>query len=216
MINFYFNFTRNTVILLLLTIFLIALAFVLPIEYSYENHLLENLEVVILFIGFIFNIKMIFKTELYDSIKFYVASSVVYLLMIGRELSWGRVFYPVGLDNHGEQIFVKVQELWYGPVVYPIVGFLIILALLLLGYFAYQCKTKGIRINVPLEAFGLFVIMGILSQCVFDRGLISTLGDYNQLLEENCEILAYISLLICSYKISFKKIYIRIKYFSMI
>lgn len=216
MLNFYFKWTKNTIGLLLLAVIFIVLAFILPIEYSYENHLLENLEVVILTLGLVLNIKMIFNTKLYDSIKFYIASAIIYLLMIGRELSWGRVFYPIGIDNNGEQIFVKVQELWYGAVVYPIVGILIIVALILLGYFGYQCRKKGIRVDIPLETVVLFFIMSILSQCVFDRGLIHILANYNQLLEENCEILAYISLVICSYKISFRKVYIRIKYFSMI
>ena len=42
-----------------LMVLLLPQAFILPIEYSYENHLLENLEVFILGIGFI---NMLYKT----------------------------------------------------------------------------------------------------------------------------------------------------------
>lgn len=111
MLNFEFRCTRSLFCLGILTIIFIALAFVLPIEYSYENHFLENLEIVILFCGIVVCVNKIRDFILYDSIKFYIASIIIYILMIGRELSWGRVFYPIGIDNNGEQIFIKVQDL---------------------------------------------------------------------------------------------------------
>lgn len=40
-------------ILIGLMVLLLPQAFILPIEYSYENHFLENLEVVILFLGIV-------------------------------------------------------------------------------------------------------------------------------------------------------------------
>ena len=215
MLNFYFSWTRYTTLLFLLTVIFIGASFFLPVEYSYENHLLENLEVVILFVGFLLSLINLCKEQIYECGLFYIGSAIIYLLMIGRELSWGRVFYPIGIDNHGEQIFIKVQQLWYGSIVYPIITLLIILAIALLSYFAYSCRTRGIRLNIPVECLALFVLMSVLSQCVFDRGLLHITTYYNQLLEENCEIIAYLSLVLCSYKIYFKKIYIRIKYFQI-
>ena len=199
-------------ILIGLMIFLLPQAFILPIEYSYENHFLENLEVVILFLGIVICIGKIRDFILYDSIKFYIASIIIYILMIGRELSWGRVFYPIGIDNNGEQIFIKVQDLWYSPVVYPIIGILTLIALILLGIYFYQSRQQRICWHIPAGEFLLFIVMSILSQCVFDRGLVQ-FGDYNQLLEESCEIIAYISLVFCTYDISFKRRYIHIRYF---
>ena len=193
MLNFEIRYTKALVILCILAVIFIGLSFVLPIEYSYENHFLENLEVVILFLGIVICIGKIRDFILYDSIKFYVASIIIYILMIGRELSWGRVFYPIGMDKNGEQIFVKVHELWYGSVVYPIVGTLILLALILLVVYFYQSRRQGICWYIPLGEFLFFIVTSILSQCVFDRGLVQ-FGNYNQLLEESCEIIAYISL----------------------
>ena len=212
MLNFEFRCTRSLFCLGILTIIFIALAFVLPIEYSYENHFLENLEIVILFCGIVVCVNKIRAFILYDSIKFYIASVIIYILMIGRELSWGRVFYPMGMDNNGEQIFIKVQDLWYSPVVYPIIGVLTLIALILLGIYFYQSRQKRICWHIPAGEFLLFIVMSILSQCVFDRGLVQ-FGDYNQLLEESCEIIAYISLVFCTYDISFKRRYIHIRYF---
>ena len=53
MLNFEIRYTKALVILCILAIIFIGLSFVLPIEYSYENHFLENLEVVILFLGIV-------------------------------------------------------------------------------------------------------------------------------------------------------------------
>lgn len=212
MLNFEIRYTKALVILCILAVIFIGLSFVLPIEYSYENHFLENLEVVILFLGIIICIGKIRDFILYDSIKFYVASIIIYILMIGRELSWGRVFYPIGIDKNGEQIFVKVHELWYGSVVYPIVGILILIALILLVVYFYQSRRQGICWYIPLGEFLFFIVTSILGQFVFDRGLVQ-FGNYNQLLEESCEIIAYISLVCCTYDISFKRRYIHIRYF---
>ena len=214
MLNFEIRYTKALVILCILAIIFIGLSFVLPIEYSYENHFLENLEVVILFLGIVICIGKIRDFILYDSIKFYVASIIIYILMIGRELSWGRVFYPIGMDKNGEQIFVKVHELWYGSVVYPMVGILILIVLILLGVYFYQSRRQGICWYIPLGEFLFFIVTSILGQCVFDRGLVQ-FGNYNQLLEESCEIIAYISLICCTYDISFKRRYIHIRYFSI-
>lgn len=214
MLNFEIRYTKALVILCILAVIFIGLSFVLPIEYSYENHFLENLEVVILFLGIVICIEKIRDFILYDSIKFYVASIIIYILMIGRELSWGRVFYPIGMDKNGEQIFVKVHELWYGLVVYPIVGILILIALILLVVYFYQSRRQGICWYIPLGEFLFFIVTSILSQCVFDRSLVQ-FGNYNQLLEESCEIIAYIALVCCTYDISFKRRYIHIRYFSI-
>lgn len=214
MLNFEIRYTKALVILCILAIIFIGLSFVLPIEYSYENHFLENLEVVILFLGIVICIGKIRDFILYDSIKFYVASIIIYILMIGRELSWGRVFYPIGMDKNGEQIFVKVHELWYGSVVYPMVGILILIVLILLGVYFYQSRRQGICWYIPLGEFLFFIVTSILGQCVFDRGLVQ-FGNYNQLLEESCEIIAYIALICCTYDISFKRRYIHIRYFNI-
>lgn len=214
MLNFEIRYTKALVILCILAVIFIGLSFVLPIEYSYENHFLENLEVVILFLGIVICIGKIRDFILYDSIKFYIASIIIYILMIGRELSWGRVFYPIGIDNNGEQIFIKVQDLWYSPVVYPIIGILTLIALILLVVYFYQSRRQGICWYIPLGEFLFFIVTSILGQCVFDRGLVQ-FGDYNQLLEESCEIIAYIALICCTYDISFKRRYIHIRYFSI-
>lgn len=119
-------------ILIGLMVLLLPQAFILPVECSYENHLLENLEVFVLGIGFI---NMLYKTANLnkDKInKFYLACGIFYIVMIARELSYGRVFYPIGIDKNGEQIFMNIHQIWYGPIVYPIIAVLVLIALFLM------------------------------------------------------------------------------------
>ena len=192
-------------ILIGLMIFLLPQAFILPIEYSYENHLLENLEVFVLGIGFI---NMLYRTVSLNKNKFnkfYLACGIFYIVMIARELSYGRVFYPIGIDKNGEQIFINIHQIWYGPIVYPIIAVLVLIALFLMIQTYKYIKKEQIICSIPRYSIRLFIIMMILSQIVFEKNLIKFLADYGQLLEECTEILAYCSLVCFTYDISFKK-----------
>lgn len=191
-------------ILIALMILLLSQAFVLPVEYSYENHLLENLEVLILCIGLV---NMLYRTVSLNKNKFnkfYLACGIFYIVMIARELSYGRVFYPIGIDKNGEQIFMNIHQIWYGPIVYPIIAVLVLIALFLMIQTYKYIKKEQIICSIPRYSIRLFIIMMILSQIVFEKNLIKFLADYGQLLEECTEILAYCSLVCFTYDTSFK------------
>ena len=215
MLKFYKEFSLSTFLLCTLLIILFIASFFFPIEYSYENHLIENLEVLILLAGFILSLTKTLTTPLFDSIKFYISSSLIFLLMAMRELSWGRVFYPVGLTSNGEEIFIKVHELWYFDILYPLIAVLVIISITLIAYFYYQSLQKGIQWNIPIIEILIFILMSILSQCILDRGLIDYLTSYSQNLEECSELIAYLALVNICHKIKFSKHYIRITYFKM-
>lgn len=192
-------------ILIGLMIFLLPQAFILSIEYSYENHLLENTEVCILGIGLITMFYKIMKINIKKVENFYLACGIFYMVMIARELSYGRVFYPIGMDKNGEQIFMNIHQIWYGPIVYPIIAVLVLIALFLMIQTYKYIKKEQIICSIPRYSIRLFIIMMILSQIVFEKNLIEFLADYGQLLEECTEILAYCSLVCFTYDISFKK-----------
>ena len=137
--------------------------------------------------------------------NFYLACSIFYMVMIARELSFGRVFYPIGIDKNGEQVFVNIHQLWYGSIVYPIVTILVLLAIVLMVKTYKYIQKERIICSIPKYSIRLFIIMLILSQVVFEKNLIVFLADYGQLLEECTEILAYCSLVCFTYDISFKK-----------
>lgn len=176
----------------------------MPIEYSYENHLLENTEVCILGIGLITMFYKMMKINIKKVKIFYLACGIFYMVMIARELSFGRVFYPIGIDKNGEQVFVNIHQLWYGSIVYPIITILVLLAIVLMVKIYKYIQKERIICSIPKYSIRLFIIMLILSQVVFEKNLIVFLADYGQLLEECTEILAYCSLVCFTYDISFK------------
>ena len=214
-LHFYREFNISTIALLVLIAIFIALSFVLPVECSYENHLLENLEVVILFGGFCFSLFNLRRYLFEMCMKFYLACSLIFLLMIGRELSWGRVFYPIGVRENSEEIYIGIHNLWYGDYLMFFNAILICIILFCLGYFYAQSCQRNIKWNIPLWEFLIFIIMAILSQCVFEKEYLP-IGDLNQMFEECTELLSYIAIVFCTCKISFKRIYLSVKYFSII
>lgn len=115
-------------------------------------------------------------------------------------------FEPIGRhDKNGEQIFMNIHQIWYGPIVYPIIAVLVLIALFLMIQTYKYIKKEQIICSIPRYSIRLFIIMMILSQIVFEKNLIKFLADYGQLLEECTEILAYCSLVCFTYDISFKK-----------
>ena len=61
-----------------------------------------------------------------------------------QRIELGSCILSYWYGKNGEQIFVKVHELWYGSVVYPMVGILILIVLILLGVYFYQSRRQMI------------------------------------------------------------------------
>lgn len=111
----------------------------------------------------------------------------------------------MGIDKNGEQVFINIHQIWYGSIVYPVIIVLVLIALILMIQTYKYIKKEQIICSVPKYSISMFIIMLIMSQIVFEKSLIKFLIDYNQLLEECTEILAYCSLICFTYDISFKK-----------
>ena len=62
--------------------------------------------------------------------------------MLGREINWGRIFYPVKVLPDGDTIYISLDKLWYGQIVYPSIAVLVGISLIILGYFIYESKLK--------------------------------------------------------------------------
>ena len=111
MLHFNNHLFKTKYLLLITAIILILISFILPVEASFENHFFENLQICILFIGFI---SILYKAKRFIKFKhFYFGCGFFYIIMIARELSWGRVFYPVGTRSNGEEIYISIRNIWY-------------------------------------------------------------------------------------------------------
>ena len=114
---------------------------------------MQNLQVVQLVIGALVAYVAARKALDKNARNIWYCGAVIFLLCAGRELNWGRVFYP--LADHND--FVPLKELWYGSIVYPILTAIILGTLYMLWrskIFAYIEIVK-----LPFWDLLLFIIL---------------------------------------------------------
>lgn len=126
----YFDFSiyKSTQVTVGLAMISFVLFFFLPPSIAYENGPLENFQVLELIAGAIFACFLVVKATNSIERNIWYCVAVTALICAGRELNWGRVFYPIADHNK----FLPLKALWYGPIVYPLVGFAIITVLVVL------------------------------------------------------------------------------------
>lgn len=131
------------------------LAAILPESYGEENGVIENLQMLWLFGG------LIFCAAVHDHrfgdwggrpYALWKAGIIYYFLLIMREISWGRTFFPTGDGG-----FISYSDMGlYGQLVHPTVALLILLLLVLL----YRAKVwRAIQITkIPVTSALLFLL----------------------------------------------------------
>jgi hypothetical protein len=154
---------------------------------------------VILFVGALLTAKWSREAKSagqYHHARFFNWAIPLWLLMAGREMNWGRVFYPVGINPITGPFFIPVSQLPYGPIVYPLIAVVILswlfavikYKLFLIPYKLYQ---QG---HFPTSEF-LLVIFSFVVAHIAEREL------HFEIMEEIVEDVAYISLLITAYRV---------------
>jgi len=161
----------------------------LPQSWAWANGPIEWLQVFVLAFGAFlsyFYAKAALKKQKFDEVKFYKIIIPMLALMIGRELSWGRVLFVIEMTEKGPRL-PSFEEIEYGFVVHPIIGVIIVVWL----FYLYRYKTiyfvlnKIKSQNFPFMTTSITFIAGILA-IYAERYL------HNQLIEELAELLAYI------------------------
>ena len=181
----------STWVSLLLTVLLFPLGLSLPAWWGWENGPIENTQVVILIAGAVLAWLAARHNRNDSQIrKLWLWTIPVWLLMIGRELSWGRVFFDPVTVGPGGPMFPSIHAIWYGRYVYPVITIIIISTLCGLWYnFSW---SKIIQVwRIPAIDGILLVLVAIASQLVFERNLILALKPYSQMLEEWSELIVY-------------------------
>lgn len=197
----YFDY-RITPVSLIGIIFLIltlTLGWLLPAEFSKENGIIENAQVVILGLGTFIALSALFQPDLpLLRRKLFACSAYIYLLAIGRELSWGRVFLT---DSMGK--IPSLKEVWFGPYLHPLI------ALITIAVLVYFFKT-GLHLELvkwlndyklPLVDIVLIVIAGLLASAS-ERDSFELLGSKHVLFEELFETLVYLSVVSFTYNVT--------------
>lgn len=186
--------------LLLLGLFLcFPLSLAAPVEWGWENGVVENAQVVVLLAGLFFAARTWLRGPKGDASTLALCLIPVWMLLVGRELSWGSVFLdPLGFGPDGPIYSSRV--LWYRPMVPPIAG------LLLLGSLYIAWRHRLHRFLLRLVASGGFPWMSIV--LVLGAALGSTAGeghlpafarhllDHSAVLEEMSETVGYLAMVV--------------------
>lgn len=173
-----------------LTIISVLLLFVLPREIAYENGFLENLQVAELLVGAAFSVFLAAKAIEKEERSLWQAAFISFLLIAARELNWGRVFYPTAALNR----FLPLKDLWYGPVVYPLVA----LAAFAIIYLFRRGRffLFGARRKLPFWNCIFFVSLFLAADYVEHRPLSFFGQSYDgEILEELLECICYLMLI---------------------
>jgi len=171
----------------------------LPPSWGWENSPLEWSQVVILSLGALLTGGWWHQARSagqYRHARFFAWAIPLWLLMVGRELSWGRVLYPIGVDPVSGPYFISVSQLPYGPIVYPVLTVIIVTWLFaVIKYKLYAIPYELFQQNrFPTSEFFL-VILSFLVAYIAEKQL------HYEIMEEIVECVAYLSLILTAYRV---------------
>ena len=145
------------------------LTFILPVSVSFENGFIENAQIAVLLVGALYNIKLIFNSTDKQIAAFHIWCMAVMFFMIFRELSWGRVFYPIALEESGP-IFVDMSNYaWKIEVHVFIVLYVLILSLYMLKNLPLM---RMLRCRLPWFII-IAILLTVICSYVGDHGIIA-------------------------------------------
>ena len=170
---------------------IIPISFIFPVKYAWENGPIENTQACILFVFFIINVYFYFKIRK----KLWITASIFFFLLLGRELSWGRVFFPLGMSSNGP-IIMPMSQFPHHTLINIIVGiciFTVILGLI----FTIPYRQIVFHKIFPVAKFIMLAITVLLST-IGDHGYLFS-NQQSELIEELSELLMYFILFCISY-----------------
>lgn len=118
---------------------------------------------------------------------FWFTVAGVCLLMIAREMSWGRVFFPLAETEMGPS-FTRMKNLTYGKLVEKGIG--VFFFLLVVGLCIFTPWKKLFKVPLPLAYMVLFFLCLIVGR-LGELGIIISDPPQGQVLEEGSELIAY-------------------------
>ncbi len=179
--HFNFEIDKTTVLSIIIAILILPCIMFLPEKFGYENGLLENIQMFVLFTG----LYLCFFSKI-DK-KFFIFAGLVLLILMIREVNCGRtLFFPIPGE---ENAFYKWSEIKYGYLAHPLYGIFIAFVgiyflknKLFINLWNYISKTKLPVWNIVLMLAG--VILGLYAEH----------SAHNMVFEEMAELLFYVAL----------------------
>ncbi|TCL63731.1 hypothetical protein EDC14_102015 [Hydrogenispora ethanolica] len=174
---------------------------ILPLSWGWENGPFEQVQAVILIAGAIlaYYLSRQFKDDFLR--RFWLWTIPIWLVMAGRELNWGAAFYPPVKLSEGEPVLLSRSDLWYGAMVYPLLG--VVLLAWLIAVVKYRLYRMPLQLVLdhcfPIFESALTFLAALLSDAAeHQRFFFGLLGQHHQVLEELAEFLFYLGLIATS------------------
>lgn len=170
-------------------------AHLIPPRWTWENGVVENTQVAVLVWGGVHAAAVWYRHGIQGDASLARCALPVWLMLAGRELSWGAVFLPPA--GFGEQgTWYSSHYLWYRPAVTPVL--IVLLAWTL--WSAYRGRLD----RIVFESIGATHMPWIEMSVVIGAAICSTLAEQAssallmpstaQCLEELTELLGYVAL----------------------
>ena len=183
--QFMYNLSIITGVIILILAW--PLSFILPVSISFENAFLENLQVIVLVLGSIYNL-ILARQSRYKHVEcFHIWCAVLMIFMAFRELSWGRVFYPIDLEETGP-VFVAMADFTWRNEVY-VMMFMIILFLVV---FMLRNLPLGRMLQCRLPILIIFAMIVAVSFSYIGDHEIIVSKFQGQIVEEFGELAFYV------------------------
>ncbi len=166
----------------------IPVSIILPPQLSLENRGIEMIQNVVLAALAVLCLIFWRKTSKCYVHTLWLAASAYFLLLLGRELSWGRVFFPTGMDSHGPT-FIAMRDVPYHYVIEGVIGLWIAAVVVSL---VRLIPWKKVLRELPFPTVPVILLAA--------SAVIAALGDQgaivhtetDEMIEELAELLVYI------------------------
>jgi hypothetical protein len=165
----------------------------LPCSWSWEDGPVENAQVIILAVGMVLSLWWGYKAKAVKHIafaRFWIWMALGWLILVGRELSWGRVLFVMNPGSH-EPAFISLHDLKFGFIIrlLPIILMLLWVFGLIRSKF-YRIPFQLVRERrFPVSEFAITLLAVVLMNLA--EGIINS-----QIMEETTEAIMYLSLIV--------------------
>ena len=173
----------------------VPLSMNVPPSIAVENGPIENFQVVLLLCASVNSLRLMLDSYDHGLKSFHVFCALGFVLLTMRELSWGRVFYQIAIDDT-EPIFVPMSDYAWRIEAYT---FIVVVSLMMLFLLIKHVPIRRlVSAPIPIALFAIVFVGVILQYCGEHGFLIGKI--HGQVLEEITETIIYaMQPILCSY-----------------
>lgn len=169
----------------------------MPVSWGWENGPVENAQVLVLLAGLYFACRAWRGGANSKPAMLALCVIPIWLILVGRELSWGSVFLdPLGHGPDGPIYSSRV--LWYRPMVPPLAGLLVLGSLFIAWRHQLHRYLAGILAARRFPWLCVFIVLGAALGSTIGEGHLPAFARdliaRSEVLEEMAECVGYLAM----------------------